>query len=324
LGRVVGLFTLVCAVGGVLSRTSSAASALLFAQTLLPVTAQELMTCLTLKCNSTITAVGVHWSNPSNARLLKCLTHSNGGDSAEACWSTDDTDEGKAVQSCAVCNNCASGPARCNMLGDDGTLSRTKNGPRTILPAPVNPGPSPTIPGAPGGNFDWSKYLGGSQGGNADWMKYVPGSGGPQAAPGAGKSQLLPTLQASVTALPVVPSEGNDELMACINSKCSQQSNALGVTWTNPVNTELAACLANSESGLVAAVTCFPPVDPDRAASFRDSTALRYCALCSSCIAGDRGSDACNKVEIIGKVVHKVKKPEAIPETTPLSSQPAA
>jgi len=328
LGRLVGVFTLVCALGGILSRTSFTASSILFAQTLLPVTAHELVTCLTLKCNSTITVVGMRWSNPKNALLLKCLTHSNGGDSAEACWSADDTDEGKAVQLCAVCNYCAAGTARCTPLDDGVTpLSRT-GGPRTVLPAPAKPGPNTAGTGGPGGNFDWSKYLGGGAGGEkADWMKYIPGSGA-QGAPGSGKSQLLPTAQASV-ALPVVPSEGSGELMACIEGKCLQQSNALGVSWTNPVNTELAACLASSQNGFVAAVTCFPPVDPDRAASFQDSTALRYCALCSSCIAGDRGSDACIKAEVTGKVVHKAsKKSEAIPDTLyaprEFRSQPAA
>lgn len=271
IGRVVGLFTLALALHGMLARTSYTAS-LLAAQTmLLPVTNKELKSCLSRNCNATLTALGTHWFDTRNAQLLKCLTHSGNATAAAKCWdqAVGDTKYIDAVRSCAEQNLCVASVS-------SPTPAYT---PISSLP------PIEGSPAAGGPGFDWSHFAG-------NWQHFVPAQG---AAPGAAQQgQAVPGTLAYV-ADPVAPPKSNSEFVACIRSKCSNQCNKLGSSWSNPVNTELAACLTNSEGGLAAAVTCFPPVNPDFLDLFHDSTALRYCALCSSCIAGDRGAVACSK-----------------------------
>jgi hypothetical protein len=121
-------------------------------------------------------------------------------------------------------------------------------------------------------------------------MKYIPG-----AAPQT--TSVLSGTEAFAMPQSVLASKDNKDLLACLRTKCPEQSKKVGSSWTNPVNTNLAACLADSESGLGAATDCFPPVDPSRKAEFADSTALRYCLLCASCIAGDGGSEECKKFQ---------------------------
>jgi len=280
-----GMMTLLFALEAFLSRTSLSATNLIVIPANLPATTQELVACLQLKCNATLTAVGLKWSDADNARLLHCLTHSDNASVASSCWTLEDSTEGKAVQSCAVCNSCV--PGRCSA---DGRL--LKPNPRVVS----HPQPSSGNPmGPPGGDggFDWSKYLG-SAGGDSGWMKFIPGASPPAPSPTPLQRRKRGAEPLSaVVSLPVVPVESHAELIACLNSKCSTQTNTLGASWSNPVNTALMACLATSKGGLDAAVNCFPPVNPDQASSYEEATALRYCGLCSACLAGDRGSIKC-------------------------------